>query len=244
MRFSRAAAVLACVLAVTPLAAEEQHALAPLSGAKVISALAEGNRRFTAGHARHPHADRRRIRETDLHGQHPQAVVLTCADSRVSPEVVLDQGIGDLFSIRVAGNVANEDEAASVEYAVEHLGVPVCVVLGHTGCGAVTAVVRGDKLPHSFGHLLSPIRETVRDLRRARPTLQGEALIGEAVQANVWRAVADLLSENDALRDRARTGRLAIVGAVYEIRTGAVRWLGHHPRETVLLDTAAPRIRE
>jgi len=240
MRFSRTTFVLVSLLATAPVVAEEHHVPAPPSGTKVISALLEGNRRFLAGHAKHPHTERRYVRETGIHGQHPQAVVLTCADSRVSPEILFDQGIGDLFTIRVAGNVANEDEAASVEYAAEHLDVPVCVVLGHTGCGAVTAVVRGEKLPHSFDHLLTPIQATVRDLRRAQPKLRGDALTGMAVRANVWHAVADLLRENGALRDRARTGRLAIVGAVYDTSTGTVQWLGHHPGEEGLL-AKAPR---
>ena len=87
--------------------------------ARIRTLLQEGNRRFVSGHPRHPHSSRSRVRETGLYGQHPQAVILSCADSRVCPEILFDQGLGDLFTIRVAGNVANEDEIASVEYAAD-----------------------------------------------------------------------------------------------------------------------------
>jgi carbonic anhydrase len=167
-------------------------------------------------------------------------VVLACSDSRVSPELLFDQGIGDLFSIRVAGNVANEDEAASVEYAADHLGVPVCVVLGHTGCGAVAAVTHGERLPHRFDHLLGPVRETVDKLHASRPSLRGPALDAEAVRANVWRATADLLHD-EAIRERVRKRKLVVLGAVYDTQTGKVHWLGHHPEEKRLVAAPAPQ---
>jgi carbonic anhydrase len=235
MKFTWAAGVLACGATLSPLYAGEHHPAQTGSAQSALTALADGNHRFTSGHSKHPHMDRSRIRDTGAHGQHPQAVILTCADSRVSPELLFDQGIGDLFTIRVAGNVANEDEVASVEYAADHLGVPLCVVLGHTGCGAVTAVVKHDKLPASYDHLLSPIRATVREHHRKRPGLTGETLIAEAVRANVWHATADLLQHDETLRKKARTGKLAVVGAVYDTHTGTVRWLGHHPNEKALL---------
>lgn len=228
------AAMVAGVGAVPLIAAP--HAAAPReSGTKVLSALTQGNRRFVKGTAKHPHTERARVRETWVHGQHPQAVILACADSRVAPELVFDQGIGDLFTIRVAGNVANEDEAASVEYAAEHLGVPVCVVLGHTGCGAVTAVLKDEKLPHSFDHLLAPVRETVSKLRREHPELHGSALAAQALKANVWRAMADLLEKDPALRADVRQGKLRLVGAIYDTPTGIVKWLGRHPNERALV---------
>lgn len=236
MRGATAAVGLVGILMVAPLWAGERHSRSPgPMPEKVLTALMKGNERFAAGHPTHPHTERRRVQETGTRGQHPQAVVLTCSDSRVSPELLFDQGIGDLFTIRVAGNVANEDEAASVEYAAEHLAVPVCVVLGHTGCGAVSAVAHGEPLPRTFDHLLSPVRAAVAELHRTRPALHGEALVGEAIRANVWRAAADLLRGNAVLRERARRGKLVVVGALYDTRTGTVRWLGHHANERALL---------
>jgi len=240
MKTGRVTAVVVCLCGVAPLYAGEHTAPKAAPPQHTVAALAAGNRRFMTGHARHPHMDRIRVRETGSHGQHPQAVILSCADSRVSPELVFDQGIGDLFTIRVAGNVANEDEVASVEYATDHLGVALCVVLGHTGCGAVTAVVKHEKLPNTFDHLLSPIRASVRDLRTKRPTLSGEALIEESVRANVWHSTADLLQHDDVLRKKVRAGTLVIVGAVYDTHTGHVAWLGHHPDERALLQPHKP----
>lgn len=236
MKWGAKRGLLLCALAMTPLGAAEMHHK-PAAPGPVLAELQAGNRRFVAGRAKHPHTEPGRVRETGAHGQHPRAVVLACADSRVSPELVFDQGIGDLFTIRVAGNVANEDEAASVEYAAEHLGTSVCVVLGHTGCGAVTAVAHGDALPKRFDHLLSPIRHSVNRLRKERPSLHGAALVDAAVRANVWEAAADLLQHNEALRARAQAGKLTVIGAVYDTRTGTVRWLGHHPDERTLLKT-------
>ncbi len=210
-----------------------------MSPKSILTHLTDGNRRFAAGHARHPHGDRQRVRETGLHGQHPPVVVLCCADSRVSPELVFDQGIGDVFTVRVAGNVANEDEMASVEYAVEHLGASVCVVLGHTGCGAVTAAAKHDKLPDRFNHLLAPVRATVDELEHRHPGLKGEALVARAVEANIWRSAADLLRNDPELRERVHSGKLVLVGALYDTHSGAVKWLGHHPDERHLANPTA-----
>lgn len=236
-----AAALLMPLALAAPLAAGPHGQPSQPSARATLVQLKQGNGRFVAGTAKHPHSEPARVRETGTHGQHPQVVVLTCADSRVAPELVFDQGIGDLFTIRVAGNVANEDEVASVEYAVEHLGVRLCVVLGHTGCGAVTAAVKGEKLPHRFDHLLSPVRVAVARLRKQQPSLRGEALINQAVRENVWGAVSDLLQQDPALRDDVRVGTLEVVGAVYDTRTGAVRWLGRHPRQPALVKTVHPR---
>ncbi|MFN3651147.1 MAG: carbonic anhydrase [Armatimonadota bacterium] len=240
MKLPLTAALLAGSLAAAQLAAgAAPHAGSPAPDAQeVLAALTAGNHRFAAGRAARPHAEPARVRETGTRGQHPRAVVLACADSRVCPEILFDQGVGDLFTIRVAGNVANEDEAASVEYAAEHLGVPVCVVLGHAGCGAVTAVVKGEELHGSFDHLLAPTREAVAALRKSRPELSGQVLLDEAIRANVWEAIQDLLRESPAVAARLRAGKLRIVGALYDTRTGTVRWLGRHPREASLLKAA------
>lgn len=210
----------------------------------VLALLAGGNRRFAAGRSAHPHSDRMRIRDTGLHGQHPIAAILCCADSRVTPELIFDQGLGDLFTIRVAGNVANEDEMASIEYSVQHLSVPVCIVMGHTGCGAVSAVVHHERLPQSFDHLLAPVRSVVARIESDHPDLPHETVESRAVRANIWQSMSDLLRKNPGLRDSVRTGRLRLVGALYDTRRGTVHWMGAHPRQRELLHTRpqpAPR---
>lgn len=211
--------VLAAVALAAPLRAEAPSAHA-------LSVLRAGNDRFSHGAPRHPHETRRRLRETVRYGQHPVAAVLGCADSRVSPEIVFDQGIGDLFDVRVAGNVANEDEIASLEYAVEHLHTPLIVVLGHSRCGAVTAVVNGDKFPGpNLPHLTRHLREAVDASRRAHPQDTAARRIAHAVEANVREAIADLLRDSDVLREASRHGHVRVVGAVYDLESGRVTWL-------------------
>ncbi|MBA3939351.1 MAG: carbonic anhydrase, partial [Planctomycetes bacterium] len=128
--------------------AASREPIAP-SNAQALQRLMEGNARYVAGKATHPHQDAaRRAEVTNV--QKPIAIIVTCADSRVGPEVVFDQGLGDIFVLRVAGNVADDDVQASIEYAVEHLNVNLVMVLGHERCGAVKAALAGGELP---GHL-------------------------------------------------------------------------------------------
>jgi carbonic anhydrase len=207
-------------------AASGQNGGASPAPSSVVTVLTEGNRRFVAGTSHHPHEGAQRRQDTVKYGQHPKAVVLSCADSRVSPELLFDQGIGDLFTIRVAGNVANEDEIASVEYATEHLHTPLVVVLGHTGCGAVTAVANGESLPGpAFAHLATHIREAVATVRKANPKRHGDALIAAAVEANVREAITDLVKGSPTLQHQVKERRVRIVGAIYDLRTGQVHWL-------------------
>ena len=220
---------------VTGIAAAKTVPAHPPGPDAVLAALREGNHRFAANHARHPHAGMVRVRQTWKEGQHPQAVVLCCSDSRVVPEIVFDQGLGDLFAVRVAGNVANEDEVASVEYAVEHLGVGVCVVLGHYECGAVTAVVRGEALPPEIEHLVAHIRTARQSVEQHQSPAGEKALIQSIVRANVWQSIHDLLENGAILRDHVRRNHLRIVGAVYRIADGKVEWMGLHPQQSQLL---------
>ncbi|RIQ11280.1 carbonic anhydrase, partial [Jiangella rhizosphaerae] len=137
----------------------------PTSADDVWAVLAAGNERFASGRPRHPHEDRP-YRESLVSGQHPIACVLSCADSRVAPELVFDQGLGDLFTVRSAGEVLDDAVVGSIEYAVEHVAVPLVVVLGHAGCGAVRAaveVVRGGPAPAgSIAALVRAIEPAVR----------------------------------------------------------------------------------
>ncbi|MHC4376672.1 MAG: carbonic anhydrase [Planctomycetota bacterium] len=192
----------------------------PGSADEALGFLLEGNTRFVTGEPEHSHQTiARRMKLTD--GQHPCAVVLTCADSRVVPELIFDIGLGDLFVIRVAGNVVAEDEAGSIEYAVEHLDVPLVIVLGHESCGAVTAALGGgeddfDELTRLLGRLGPPLEDVDRQLPMAQQIKRG-------VEANVRYSVAqlrDLLSHGGHVPED-----LEIVPAVYELETGRVRVL-------------------
>jgi len=198
--------------------------------------LAEGNARFVAGENTFPHFDAARRKETSQNGQHPFATVIACSDSRVPVEVLFDQGIGDVFVIRVAGNVSDTDEIGSIEYGVDHLGTPVMVVLGHKSCGAVTAVVTGAEVHGSIPPLVDNIEPAVARAKAAHPELEGKALVPYAVKENVWRSIADLLKNSPAVAERAADGRVKVVGAIYDIESGAVEWLGTHPAEELLLE--------
>jgi len=207
----------------------------PTTPAEATSALADGNARFVAGESAHPHADAAWRARTADQGQAPFATILACSDSRVPVELLFDAGVGDVFVIRVAGNVAATDEIGSIEYGVGHLATPVLVVLGHTHCGAVTSVASGVELHGCIPALVEPITRAVRAARDTRSDLEGEALVEAAVRENVWLTLADILRGSAAVRDRVRAGETDVLGAIYDLVSGEVEWLGTHPDQDALL---------
>jgi len=200
-----------------------------------LEALEEGNERFRRGSRSYPHLDAARRHDTAIHGQHPFAAVVACSDSRVPVEELLGAGIGDIFVIRVAGNVCMTDETGSVDYAVAHLHVPLVVVLGHTGCGAVTAAVKHSPEHGSLTRLLAHIDEPVQEVRRKHPDLNGDALLNAAIEANVWRSIEDLITHSNSVRGAICDNQTRIEGAIYDLDTGEVRWLGPHPKQADLM---------
>ncbi|NQT37958.1 MAG: hypothetical protein HQ581_10740, partial [Planctomycetes bacterium] len=202
---------------------------------EAVTRLQEGNQRYQAEESIHPRLDVQRMSETTTGGQHPFATVITCSDSRVPVEHVFDQGVGDIFTIRVAGNVCDTDEIGSIEYGVDHLGTPVLVVLGHSHCGAVTAVVTEAELHGSIPSLVDNIGPAVEAARHAHPGMDDKELVPEAVKSNVWQSIDDLFRGSPATRKRAAAGTLRVVGAVYHIENGSIEWLGEHPEKSRLL---------
>lgn len=232
-RLSTAGVALVLVLASFPVWAAT---VSPgVSADAALTKLKEGNARFAAGTLRHPNQDVARRQDIGANGQHPFAVVLACADSRVPPEVIFDQGLGDLFVVRVAGNVAATDEIGSIEYAADHLGTALVVVLGHTKCGAVTAVVKKEPTTASIGKLVSPIAPAVARVEKQFPTASQEEIIRRSVEANVWQAIADTYKTSFLLKRLAAQGKVNIVGAIYDVDSGQVRFLGEHPHKATLL---------
>jgi carbonic anhydrase len=206
-----------------------------LSPDEVITMLTEGNNRYVANKSEYPNQNQRRRDLTSSKGQHPFATVLTCSDSRVPVEILFDRGIGDIFVIRVAGNVVDIDEAGSIEYGVDHLATPVLVILGHTHCGAVKAVVHEKKLHGKIPPLVDNIIPAVIKAKEQHPQLHGDALIKEAVKFNVWQAIEDLFKESPITVERIKKGNLKVVGAIYDIESGKVAWLGQHPKQNELM---------
>ena len=191
----------------------------PPSAADVLAELKAGNEHHATKHYQHPHQTAARQRELTT-TQHPHATILSCADSRVAPEIVFDQGLGDLFDVRVAGNIAGDAEIASIEYAADHLGVPVLVVLGHQRCGAVTAATEPGEAPGHLPVLIAAIRPAVEQARG----MPG-GTIDNAVRINVENVVRQLTGSQPVLAGLTAAGRLQVVGAVYSLDTGKIEWL-------------------
>lgn len=202
--------------------------------------LQEGNERFVAGRSTHPNTDVFRIADTGENGQHPFAAIVTCADSRLAVERLFDRGVGDLFVVRVAGNICDPNQSGSIEYACEHLGARLVVVLGHTHCGAVKAAIAGAQAGPNLGSLLDNIAPAVQSVRAANPALAGDDLVHACIHENVWRSIADLYTGSQVMRELVSRGSVRVIGAVYDVETGRVDWLGQHPMQAALLRAVEP----
>src|SRR5215471_13930218 len=185
----------------------------------VLAALKAGNARHVAKKYERPNQTAARQREL-AGGQHPHCAILTCADSRVPPEIVFDQGLGDMFDVRVAGNIAGNDEFASLEYAAEHVHVPLIVVMGHQKCGAIEAAVNGGEAPGHLPVLIAAIRPAVE-----RTKTQSGDKFDNATRANVENVVEQLRDDKPVLSELVAHGKLKIVGAIYSVDSGKVEWL-------------------
>ncbi|PSN11872.1 carbonic anhydrase [filamentous cyanobacterium CCT1] len=186
-----------------------------LSPEQALKRLLDGNRRFTGHHLEHPDQSEERVLEL-TQAQHPFATVLSCADSRVTAEIIFDQGLGDIFDVRVAGNIATPEVVGSIEYAVELLSTPLLMVLGHERCGAVTAAVENGPLPGQISTFVDAILPAIAQVK-GQP---GDA-VDNAVSANV-RYQMEQLMQSQLVRDRQRSGQLQVVGARYDLDTGTV----------------------
>jgi carbonic anhydrase len=191
---------------------------------EVLARLKAGNERFLRGEARFPTVQKE-VLANMARAQHPYATVLGCSDSRVPPELIFDAGFGELFVIRVAGNVISPEIAGSLQYAGVHLKTPLFVVLGHEKCGELTAALaarRGaSREPSRIAQLLVTIVPGLRDVPEGLPD---EEELARGVDANVRWSIHQVLESPEGQR-RLEEGRVKIVGAVYEIENGRVRFL-------------------
>ena len=205
------------------LNAEAQAALTP---AAVLAQLKEGNRRFVNDQL----TNRDYLAQAEATasaGQFPKAIILGCLDSRVPPEIVFDQGIGDLFVGRVAGNFENTDMLGSLEFGAKVAGSKVIVVLGHTSCGAVKGAADAVEL----GNLTAMLDNFDEALATARESAEGaydssnDAYVTAAIEANVQQTIADIQERSEVLAEMVDGGELMIVGGIYNLASGAVTWL-------------------
>lgn len=205
------------------LDAETQKSLSPQ---QVLADLKAGNQRFVEGKLT-PRDYLAQAEATATQGQFPKAVILGCVDSRVPPEIVFDQGIGDVFVGRVAGNVEDVNLVGSLEFASKVAGSKVVVVLGHTACGAVKGAADGVEL----GNLTELLNDFEAPLARADEATEGdanssnEAFINLAIEENVRQTMADILAQSEVISTMTANGELLVVGGVYDLLSGQVRWL-------------------
>jgi carbonic anhydrase len=190
-----------------------------ISADGALQKLLEGNARFVSQRRLYPDQSLERVLAV-AQSQQPFAALLSCADSRVSPEILFDTGIGDLFDVRVAGNVVTPETLGSLEYAVEFLGTKLIVVLGHERCGAVTAALAQEKLPGSIGQLIGQITP-------AMVGLTGGDLVEQGVVANIHYQVGLIKQRSPLLAERLGRGELRLVGARYDLDTGRVKILSN-----------------
>ncbi|MEW6238658.1 MAG: carbonic anhydrase [Candidatus Omnitrophota bacterium] len=206
-----------------------------LSADHALMLLQAGNERYVKGERTYPNQDDAR-RHNTAKGQHPYATIIGCSDSRAPIEHIFDAGVGDIFTIRVAGNVCDIDEIGSIEYGADHLGTPLLVILGHTHCGAVTAVAEGDDVHGSIPELVDNILPAMESVKREHPDLKGQELIQKVVEANVLRAIEDLLIRSETVRQSLEEKKMRVIGAIYDLESGKVEWMGSHPRQKELLE--------
>jgi carbonic anhydrase len=198
-----------------------------LTPRQAIGRLRDGNRRFVSGMRSGDMVATQQRRNEVAAGQEPFAIVLGCSDSRVPAEIVFDQGLGDLFVIRVAGNIVASSQIGSVEFAAERFGTPLVVVLGHSQCGAVTATLEElvqptEKRSRNLASIVNRIRPSVEALLATDLKHDPQALLRLAVRSNVRASVNQLRYGSEILESRIQDERLVVVGAEYSLETGLV----------------------
>jgi len=207
-----------------------------LSSDDALQMLIDGNARWVGGTPQNPNAELARRQDVSDKGQKPFAIVYTCADSRLPVERVFDRGVGDVFVSRIAGNVIAEHEAGTIEYGVEHLNAPLLVVMGHTKCGAVKAALAGNSVTPNIDSLLNEIKPAVERARSQNPDASEDQLLTTAIRENVWQSVYDLLKSSQVVREHVAQGKVKVVGAVCDIATGKVTFMGEHPWQSQLVE--------
>jgi carbonic anhydrase len=200
---------------------------AGITADQALQKLMIGNQNYMSGTFTNEKQSTAAVRQTLVAGQKPYAVILSCADSRVPPEIVFDKGLGEIFVIRVAGNVTDPVVLGSIEYAVEHLGSPLIMVLGHTRCGAVTAAVEGKGEPHgSIGAILDAIKPAAAKAKQECGKAKDEALVVDcAVDENVKLVGANLKKHSKVISHLVQEGKVKIALAKYSLETGKVSLL-------------------
>jgi carbonic anhydrase len=214
----------------------QQH----LTPAKAFYILVEGNKRFVSN-LRYNRNLLQQVNETS-EGQYPFAIVLSCIDSRTSAELIFDQGLGDIFSVRIAGNVLNEDILGSMEFACQVAGSKLIVVLAHTKCGAVKGACNHVELGHLTG-LLGKVGPAIHDVEKAGGRHQpADVFVEQVAVENARHQMRAILERSPILEHLFNDGRIGIVAGVYSVETGEVRFFEQHFREPRTEQHAEPAV--
>lgn len=203
----------------------DQH-LEEIPKENLLEVLLQGNERFSEDHPIHPDQTLDRLRDLSV-GQHPVAAIVSCSDSRVPPELIFDQGLGDLFVIRNAGNIVADYEIGSVEYAIEHLEVPLVIIFGHTKCGAIGAFVEHEhEHSHRYSEYVQKIIDFI-DAEEEEQVLQRGTVdfYEKAIEANVLHGIHELKNKVPLVSELIAAKKLRVVGVIYDVETGRVRVL-------------------
>lgn len=195
----------------------------PLSPDSVINILKEGNAAFV-NHKEHKRDAVAQLKESARDGQHPLAIVLSCIDARVPVEIIFDKGVGDIFVTRVAGNVVSPDILGSMEYACEHSGSKVVVVMGHKNCGAVHSACEGVKAGN-MTQMLAKLEPAIAECTKDNAKAEGAKLENAVVYANVRNMMKAVRSNSSILSELEEEGKIKVVGAVFDLETGVVEFL-------------------
>lgn len=202
------------------LVASASEETSGITADQALKNLMEGNARFASGNPIHPGQNISDRRAELVTSQHPFAVIVTCSDSRIPPEIVFDQGLGDIFVVRTAGEVMDNVTLGTIEYAVDHLNVPLVLVVGHDACGAVDATVAGGENPGHIGSLVEAIKPAV-DVAKG---MEGD-LLSNSIDVNTQNVVDQLNSTEPIISSAVKQGKLKILGGRYRLDSGEVKLL-------------------
>ena len=200
--------------------------MTPTSADRVLAALKAGNLRYREGRSTAKHWQSGESNRP----QNPSAIVLSCSDARVPVEIIFDQGLGELFVVRVAGNIAAPSQVASIEFAATQFQTPIVIVLGHTGCGAISATLtrlnqKKDPSPDNLSVIVDQIAPSIAPVVGPAPIEMNEALADQCMQANIRASMEQLRANSKPILDRTTRGEMVICGAFYDLETGKVSFL-------------------
>jgi carbonic anhydrase len=195
---------------------------------EALDKLLAGNRNFVANRLAIMESNWPAVRRELAAGQKPYAIILSCSDSRVPPEIIFDKGLGEIFVVRVAGNIPDPIVLGSIEYAAEHFGSPLIVVLGHKRCGAVSAAVDAEGRPGgNIGAIIKTIAPAVKQARKDSPGATKSELVEPAIDNNIKLVAKSLVKQSPVIRSFVNEGKIRIVGAKYDLDDGTVKVLEH-----------------